>query len=333
MSNPTRDQPPTPRAPAPAGVGPLDRPRRSLLPPRVSGFATPAGRSAYRRAYARTVEALWPVPVEDAYLPTRFGTTHALLSGPPDGPPVLLLHGAGLSATSWYRTVGPLAERFRVVAVDHVFDRGLGHQSAIVGGEHDAATWVCDLLESCGLRSASLVGLSQGAWVAAATARYRPDAADRLVLLAPAATIAAFRAPFWLLFRGLQHALPEGDPRVRARRTFAMVHADPEPELLEQTALGLEHFVEQRPPVLPRRFPDADLRRITAPTSLLVAEREVLYDPRAALRRARRRFPNLVHAGSVPGAGHLVTLAAPDLVTAEVVRSLTTPTSRGGPRS
>jgi pimeloyl-ACP methyl ester carboxylesterase len=141
---------------------------------------------------------------------------------------------------------------------------------------------------------------------------------SRLRHSTPAATIAAFRAPFWLLFRGLQHALPAGDPRVRARRTFAMVNAEPEPELLEQTALGLEHFVEQRPPVLPRRFPDADIRRITAPTSLLIAEREVLYAPRAALRRARRLFPNLVDAALVPAAGHLVTLAAPGLINDEI---------------
>jgi pimeloyl-ACP methyl ester carboxylesterase len=318
------------RPSTPAGLGQRDRPRRSLLPPRLSGFSTPAGRTAYRRAYEQTLGALWPAPVEHAYLPTRFGTTHALLSGPPDGSPVVLLHGAGLSATSWYRTIGPLAKRFRIIAVDHVFDRGLGQQAAIVRGEGDAATWVADLLGACGLRSTSLVGLSQGAWVAAATARYHPELTERLVLLAPAATIAAFRAPFWLLFRGLQHALPAGDPRVRARRTFEMVNAEPEPELLEQTALGLEHFIEQRPPVLPRRFPAADIRRITAPTSLLVAEREILYEPGAALRRARRLFPNLVHADVVPGAGHFVTLAAPERVNDEIMRSLTAPTSRRG---
>jgi pimeloyl-ACP methyl ester carboxylesterase len=284
----------------------------------------------YSGAYQRTVEALWPVPVEHAYVKTRFGTTHALLSGPRGGSPVVLLHGAGLSATSWHRTVGPLAERFRIIAVDHVFDRGLGRQSVVVGGERDTARWVADVLAGCGLRSASLVGLSQGAWVAAATARYHPELTDRLVLLAPAATIASFRAPFWLLFRGIQHALPAGDPRVRARRTFAMVNAEPEPQLLEQTALGLEHFVEQRPPVLPRRFPDADIRRITAPTSLLVAERELLYEPRAALRRARRLFPNLIRADVVPGAGHLVTLASPDRVNDEILRAVTTPTTPRG---
>ncbi len=214
----------------------LRRSRRSLLPPRVSGFPTVAGQAEYHRAYQHTVDALWPVAVEHASLPTRFGTTHALVSGPPDASPVFLFHGAGLSATSWYRTVGPLAERFRVIAVDHVFDRGLGEQSAIVGGEGEAAMWVADLLAACGERSASLVGLSQGAWVAAATARYHPELVDRLVLLAPAATIAAFRAPFWLLFRGLQHLLPAGDPEVRARRTFALVNAEPAPELLQQTA-------------------------------------------------------------------------------------------------
>jgi pimeloyl-ACP methyl ester carboxylesterase len=290
------------------------RRRRSLLPRRPSGFRTRAGEAAYRHTYDRALSELWPVPFEHVCVPTRFGTSHAVVSGPQDAPPVLLLPGAGLSAASWYLTVGALAEHHRVLAADLVFDRGLGEQSAVVGGEEDAARWVAELLDGLDVATASLVGLSQGAWVAAAVARFRPELVDRLALLAPAATLQPFRAPFWLLFRGLQSLLPKGDPRRRALRTFELVECVPDARLVELTALGLQHFREQRPPVLPRRFGDDDLRRISCPTLLLVAGKEVLYSAPKALRRARRHLPRLEVSALVPDAGHFLTVARPDVV-------------------
>jgi pimeloyl-ACP methyl ester carboxylesterase len=296
--------------------------RRSLLPARCSGFRTPAGQAAYRQTYDRVLDELWPVPFEHVYIGTRFGTSHAVMSGPKDAPPVLLLHGAGLSAASWYSTVGALAPHRRVIAVDLVFDRGLGEQSAIVGGEQDVALWVAELLAGLDLDTVSLVGLSQGAWVAASVARFRPELVDRLALLAPAATLQAFRVPFWLLFRGLQNVLPKGDSERRARRTFELVDCVPDARLIRLTALGLEHFREQRPPVLPRRFGDEDLRRISCPTLLLVAGNEVLYSATRALQRARRLLPQPEVSDLVPSAGHFLTMARPDLVNEALVSFL-----------
>ena len=309
-------------SPVQEAVARRSRRRRSLLPARCSGFRTAAGEAAYRDSYEQVLDELWPVPFEHVRVVTRFGTTHAVMSGPEHAPPVILLHGAGLSATSWYMTVEALAEDRRVMAVDLVFDRGLGEQSAVVGGEQDAALWVADLLEGLGVTTASLVGLSQGAWVAASVARFRPELVDRLALLAPAATLRPFRVPFWLLFRGLQHLLPAGDPQLRARRTFELVDCVPDARLIRLTALGLAHFREQRPPVLPRRFRDEDLRRITCPTLLLLAGKEVLYSPDKALRRARRLLPHLEVSDLVTGAGHFLTMARPEVVNDALVSFL-----------
>src|SRR5687767_3337635 len=43
-------------------------------------------------------------------------TLHYLEAG--SGEPLVLLHGAGGGAANWYRMMGPLAERYRVIAVD-----------------------------------------------------------------------------------------------------------------------------------------------------------------------------------------------------------------------
>jgi pimeloyl-ACP methyl ester carboxylesterase len=69
----------------------------------------------------------------------------------------------------------------------------------------------------------------------------------------------------------------------------------------------------------PNKFTDEELRRIAAPTTVLIGDREVIYagGPHAALERAQRLIPN-VHTRLVADAGHVLTTDAPGAVVAEL---------------
>jgi pimeloyl-ACP methyl ester carboxylesterase len=287
----------------------------------LSGFTSHEGRATFLAAYDHVLAELWPVPYESVELPTRFGPTHAIVSGPSAGPPLLLLHGAGLSATSWYPNIATYAERFRTYALDTIFDSGRSRQTHPLRSRQDCAAWLGDVLDGLGLDQTAIVGLSQGGWAAACAARFLPDRVSRLGLLAPVGALAPFRLPYWLLFR-FPYLVPKGDALARARKVFASMRMRPDAPFFQQVALGSRHFGYQRPPVFPWSFSDHDLGHITAPTLLLVAGQETLYDPRRALARARRLLPNLTDSDVVPGAGHFVSAARPDLVDPRVVAHL-----------
>jgi len=117
-------------------------------------------------------------------VPTEIGTISTTQAGA--GPPVVLIHGLGATKVSFLPTVGALAERHRVIAIDLP---GFGDSVKPLAAPYDAAFFarsVVGLLDSLGLERASLIGNSMGGRVALEVGLSYPDRADRLVLLTPA---------------------------------------------------------------------------------------------------------------------------------------------------
>lgn len=135
------------------------------------------------------------------------------------GSPVVLLHGRGNAATTWFPLLPELARRHRVVAVDLP---GFGHASSPPfegGGFEEGLRFFADpveeLLLELDLGDAALVGHSLGALVAAEIALRKRARPRRLVLIGamgvgPVMTAwsrAYFRAPPERLVRVLGPAL------------------------------------------------------------------------------------------------------------------------------
>ena len=51
-------------------------------------------------------------------IPTRFGMTHVVTSGPKDAPPLVLLHGMSMTLTMWSANVADFSKEYRVYTVD-----------------------------------------------------------------------------------------------------------------------------------------------------------------------------------------------------------------------
>ena len=116
------------------------------------------------------------------------------------GPPVLLIHGLGVSARYWRPVIGPLATQFRVFALD-VLGFG-GSQPAAPFTLSAAAVTIRSWLDVAGLERVDVVGHSMGGHIAAALAANAGDRVRRLVLAAPATAPVRIRlrdAPLRLL--------------------------------------------------------------------------------------------------------------------------------------
>jgi hypothetical protein len=82
-----------------------------------SPFKSSKGEAEYMAAYEASMQ-LWTVPYEPRDISSRFGSTHLVVCGPKDAPPLVLLHCFFTSLTNWAYNIADLSRDYRVYALD-----------------------------------------------------------------------------------------------------------------------------------------------------------------------------------------------------------------------
>jgi len=289
-------------------------------------FKTPAGRDRYLAAYDAVLKD-WPVPFEELDVATRFGPTHVVASGDPDAPPLVLLPSLAGTATVWRPNVEALSRRFRAYAVDVIGQPGKSLATRRPRTRRDFADWCEDLLDGLGVRSASIVGCSFGGFLALSQAALTPERLDRVVLISPAGTFVDLSPRFKVIMRtsALRRRVRAllGDRRPPSLPSLGGPKAEPHPgdapwrSLMGVTLAEAPRIFTINAPVLGL----SEVRRIQAPTLLLIGDLERLYKPQFTLALAKRRMPKL-RGAVVPGADHIAAMAQPDDVNARILSFL-----------
>ena len=185
-------------------------------------------------ALALQLDGLFPGPADDLNRTTtrsvRAGgiETFYLESGPPDAPPIVLVHGLGATNASMLPLIPPLSHHYRVLAPDLP-----GHGGTQATGARHAATylgqWLAAFLRETCDQPAVLVGNSLGGRTSLQTAFDTPELVRGLVLLCPAVAFRKLRqfVPFVRLVRDEVAAVPLRIPRGMAVRGLRGMFADP----------------------------------------------------------------------------------------------------------
>ena len=268
-------------------------------------------------AHLKTLETSWPIPYEEKMVPTSFGETFARICGPESAPPLVLLPGGQSNSLIWRRLVGPLSERFRIYALDAIYDEGRSVPTAPVRTVDELRQWLDQVLDGLELeQDITLAGLSYGCYAAAEYALHAPRRLRKLVWIAPVMLGAPLSQEF------IDRLKPLADGKRESLEDFCrwvMPHSssnNPEEfnHRIDEILLVRECYGEMMPPVRAAVMSDDDLKRIATPTLYILGEKDgATTDAHEALERINFFMPN-VETMLVPKAGHDVVASDSQLL-------------------
>ncbi|MFY1695876.1 MULTISPECIES: alpha/beta fold hydrolase [unclassified Solwaraspora] len=263
-------------------------------------------RRAVEQRY-RTLLRRWPVPATESTVPTRYGDTFVVVSGPRDAPPVVALHGGSFNSAAWIGDIETWAQTHRVYAVDVIGEPGLSAPARPPLTSGCYAEWLDDVLAAFDIGQAAFVGASLGGWLALDYALRRPQRITRLALLVPggigrqkngAVIGSLFFLPFGEWGRRAAVRLVLGPPPAASD-----VRQLPESAELADFLLLIQRSYRRRGDRLPI-FSDDRLRRLDVPLLVVAGAKDRLLDARQTARRVRRLLPQATVV-LLPDTGHI----------------------------
>lgn len=286
----------------------------------LNTFKSPELSAAFVNAYNDSL-SLWKVAYDSIYVPTDYGKTHVLVSGPEGGEPLIHLNGFGFSATMWYPNVETLAHTYRVYAVDVIGEFNKSEVSRHFREKTDYVNWLCQVMDHLGLEQAAFIGHSNGGWHALNFAVHAASRVSRLVLLAPAASFASFSLQFPIRLMAANIIRTRSVIIDFFAKWFVAKGNTVNSYVFEQFYHGLMGFNWKYKILIPSVFSDEELQRIKVPCLMLVGDKEVIYKVPKVIKRAKRLIPHMV-TRMIPGAGHALSIEKADIVNQEIMRFL-----------
>lgn len=257
--------------------------------------------------YQKALES-WSIPAEERNIGTRFGRTHIITFGIPEGRPLILLHQGFSNSTDWKYMSQFLKERYRVHAIDIIGEMGKSYAYDPPKTEKEVSQWFQQVLDTLGLDRVSICGHSNGGFQAMLIAQQIPDRVERLILLAPAAGFRNFSLKFYLASFGAA-IFPRESTLEAFKNSASMKPGQRSEEINGMQALTFMVGANQLK-VYPREFSDDELRAIKAPTLLILGKDEMIYSPEEAAGRASRLLPNC-RVILLPDCGHEIPFDLP----------------------
>ena len=269
-------------------------------------YKSPEGEARILELYDRFQQSLG-LAFDERSVDTRFGETHVLVTGPEQGPPVVVTHGGNSISPQGLRGLLPLLrqERYRVYAPDTLGHPGKSDQVRLSPRDQSYGQWLDDLLDGLGLHSATFIGGSFGAGMILRLATLAPRRITRMALFVPSGIVAVplVSMLFSITLPYLLYTLSPS-PR-RLRRAIRWMGSGIDDDLLQLIEAVFQHV--RVAAEMPRPATRAELADLTAPTCVIAAEKDALFPGEAVTRRARELFSNLVMVECLAGATHYST--------------------------
>lgn len=256
----------------------------------TSFFKSEAGRSAVLSLYDQKLQDLG-IDYQSKTVRTQFGETHLLVTGPIDGPPLMIVHGSNGCAPIGLETYPNLSKKYRVYAVDVLAQPNKSKGERLSMSDLSYGQWVNELLIQLGLEGVTIAGFSFGGLIILKTLAFDESRIKAAYLAAPAYIVNGNPLKLlWKMFIPMKRYMKTGKSK-HVRRFLSEIFTDDDPFALAFLSQVFLHFEMDFTPVPVISKKEAG--RIRTPITLFAAEQDLVFPGEKMIKRAGKLFPNL----------------------------------------
>ncbi|WP_299207428.1 alpha/beta hydrolase [Brumimicrobium sp.] len=253
-------------------------------------FKSSAGKSEILSLYNEKLEEL---NIDFTYqtVATKFGETNIIVTGNPENPPILLLHGSNGCAPIALETYPNLSQQFCVYAVDVLAQPNKSAETRLSMKDESYGEWVNEIIDQLKLEKVTLAGFSFGGLIILKTLEFNESKIKEVYLSAPAYIVNGnpIKAIFKFFIPMKRFMKTKKEKYVE--KFLKEVFTDRDEFAIKFLSKVFLHFnMDFTPvPVITTKKAQA----IQTPITLIAAKNDVMFPGEKMLKRAIKIFPSL----------------------------------------
>lgn len=270
----------------------------------MSLYSSPNAKKEILAVYQQKLDSL-NIDYSTQDIDTSFGNTHLIVTGNPNNPPLLLVHGSNGCAPIALEVYPNLSQKYQVFAIDVLAQPNKSAETRLSMKDNSYGKWIQEVLQFLQLKEVTLLGFSLGGLIILKTLLHQEQNIKEVFLTAPAYVVNGnpLKALFSLFI-----------PMKRYMRTQNLAYleqflnvtfSEKDPFALEFLSKVLINFKMDFTPVPVIKTKEA--QQIQTPITLIAAGKDVLFPGKKMLKRARKIFPSLRHTHLLENSLHVQT--------------------------
>lgn len=274
-------------------------------------FKSESGKQAIFQLYDEKLESL---NIDYAYqtVNTSFGATNLIVTGNPENPPLIIVHGSNGCAPIALETWPNLAKAYQVFAVDVLAQPNKSTETRLSMQDDAYGKWMNEIIHQLNLEAVTMAGFSFGRLVILKTLEFDESKIKEVYLSSPAYIVNG--NPLQLLLRvflPMKRFMKSQRPEL-VEKFLSSVFTAPDPFALAYLSkVFLEFEMDFTPvPVIDTR----KAKRISTPITIFAAQNDLMFPGKKMLKRASRIFPSLKESTLIAGAKHVLNAAQNQLL-------------------
>lgn len=253
-------------------------------------YKSQEGKKAIMKLYDSKLHDL-NIKYDSKYIDTSYGKTHILITGNPQNPPCIIVHGSNACAPIALETYTNLKSQYQVFAVDVLAQPNKSAESRMSMKDLSYGKWMNEIIKTLELRQVTLAGFSFGGLVILKTLEDNENNIKEVFLTAPAYIVNGnpIKALFKIFIPMKKYIKTRNIKYLK--KFLSELFSEPDDFAISYLSKVFLEFEMDFTPV--PTISTKAARNIKTPIHLIGAGQDMMFPGKKMLKRASKIFPSL----------------------------------------